>query len=298
MIFVCSAIWWQISDHDNYLVFVFISINATARITKCITSCSFDDFSKETGCWEQQIQMLYSSNYVISTGDRVSEWKYIHLKVLRMILSVEATAFRSCSAAFWHGSQCIRAGRGPVLKKQKIKIPFDIQDWRAQRKNWSDERKDCTGDMLRRRGHNALARFPKPLIRNSAYFTCLYVFPAKLIITAIIPVREMSTANTPSPSCKQIMLRGSWWCLCEKRNSLIAMMVPLCQLWVLSQQILMGAKLCCHRKEAGCYSGAFQMTGVSRCICDLFGGGGCFSKLYLPILHLSSEVQTPLHLFG
>lgn len=39
-------------------------------------------------------------------------------------------------------------------------------------------------------------------------FTCLSVFPAKPIITAIIPVREISTANPPSPSCKQIMLRG------------------------------------------------------------------------------------------
>lgn len=39
-------------------------------------------------------------------------------------------------------------------------------------------------------------------------FTCLSVFPAKPIITAIIPVREISTANTPSLSCKQIMLRG------------------------------------------------------------------------------------------
>lgn len=39
-------------------------------------------------------------------------------------------------------------------------------------------------------------------------FTCLSVFPAKPIIIAIIPVREISAANPPSPSCKQIMLRG------------------------------------------------------------------------------------------
>lgn len=51
-------------------------------------------------------------------------------------------------------------------------------------------------------------------------FSCLFMFSAKPIITAIIPGREMSPATSPFLSCKQIMLRGSQWYLYEKQSSL------------------------------------------------------------------------------
>lgn len=50
-------------------------------------------------------------------------------------------------------------------------------------------------------------------------FSCLCMFTAKPIIAAIIPGREMSSANTPSPSCKQITLRGLSD-VCKKWNQL------------------------------------------------------------------------------
>lgn len=65
---------------------------------------------------------------------------------IRALCAIEPTAFRSCSAAFWHDSQRIRVCGRPVWKKFPWN-PFDIRDRRAQRRNWFDERKDCTGDM-------------------------------------------------------------------------------------------------------------------------------------------------------
>lgn len=58
-------------------------------------------------------------------------------------------------------------------------------------------------------GASGLARFSKSSKSETALVsTRLSVFPAKPIIRAIIPAREISTAKPASLSCKQITLRG------------------------------------------------------------------------------------------
>ncbi len=54
-------------------------LNPAARITKCTTSCSQGDFSQD-----RVTELLFK---MLSVGDRVSEWKCIHLKALWMIIS-------------------------------------------------------------------------------------------------------------------------------------------------------------------------------------------------------------------
>lgn len=50
----------------------------------------------------------------------------------------------------------------------------------------------------------SVAEFPKRPIRNALVFTWPSVLPAKPVITAIIPVREISTANTPSRAVNKL----------------------------------------------------------------------------------------------
>lgn len=78
-----------ISDHDNYLFFIFIPTNAAARIAKCIASCSPGDFYHERstlGVRKHKHRCFFLPNK-LSVGDRVSERKCIRLKVLWMIIS-------------------------------------------------------------------------------------------------------------------------------------------------------------------------------------------------------------------
>lgn len=104
-------------------------------------------------------------------------------------------------------------GKGKEEKKIPLN-PFDIQE--LERTNvepdlmTSGEKKTALGCVSGWTTPN-LGSVSKTCRKSEIVlvFTCLSVFPAKPVITAIIPVRKMSTANTPSPSCKQITLRRS-----------------------------------------------------------------------------------------
>lgn len=122
-----------------------------------------------------------------------SEWKCVHLWMA--LSTIKTTAFRSCSAAFWHNSQHIRAERETYVKK----IPMESL-WDSGLENTKEELiwNDSTDDMAPSQAHQLGSGFQYLQSEMVLVFTCLSVFPAKPIITAIIPVREMSTANTPS----------------------------------------------------------------------------------------------------
>lgn len=102
-----------------------------------------------------------------------SEWKCVHLWMA--LSTIKTTAFRSCSAAFWHNSQHIRAERETYVKKIPWN-PFEIQDWRTRRKNWSEM---IVLMIWHRRRRVSLGRFPISPIRNGACFHMLVRVPSK-----------------------------------------------------------------------------------------------------------------------
>ena len=149
-------------------------------------------------------------------------------------------------------------------KKKKTWNPPDVRDRRAQRKNWSDKRKDCTGDMClwraRRLGLHS---------KTSNQERCLFSHACPCSQQSLSSQQLFQWGRWALPTLHLRAVNKLCWgglddvCV---RNKIILkpiLMVPLRLLRVLSQQILTGVKLCRHWRQA---SWLLQMYAASGCI--------------------------------
>lgn len=132
-----------------------------------------------------------------------SEWKCVHLWMA--LSTIKTTAFRSCSAAFWHNSQHIRAERETYVKK----IPMESL-WDSGLENTKEELiwNDSTDDMA-----PSQARQLGSVSNISNQKWCLFSHACPCSQQSLSSQQLFQWGRWALPtlhllSCKQIMLRG------------------------------------------------------------------------------------------
>ena len=201
------------------------------------------------------------------------EWKCIQLTVLRMIISECCTPSKQerLDPAVQPFDTTLNSGRETSVKKKTKKPPWnppDVRVRRAQRKNWSDKRKDCTGDMCLWRGRRLGSHS-----KTSNQERCLFSHACPCSQQSLSSQQLFQWGRWALPTLHLWAVNKLCWgglddvCV---RNKIILkpiLMVPLHLLWVLSQQILTGVKLCHHWRQV---SRLLEMYAASGCIGPIF----------------------------